>query len=236
MILAAELNPAPTEIALANFLRLVSEVESRFIVRGLATETTPTQTVELFTTLPEEQRTIAVRDLSSTLNALIELESSSPNGGYKEVAQLNRFLSERRLKMRDSDFPTLIDDGDIVEIYDSRAVQIYRNFNYLKYCPYSLTELLIHDWNTLFQRPKWVIDRLMTIMPTLFEKNARTYEYDIPEYLVSARMRRNSPGMLYNMKFATPLLDENGHTVAFITTGTVRFVPDLKVGLQIDFL
>lgn len=228
------LNNVPN-LSTANFLNLVSEVETRFIQQGLAAKTTPQSTIDLFANLTEEQRALAIYDLRSTLAALIELESSSPSAPH-DGFQLSRFLFERRLRMRDDRFPSLIDQGDIVEVYDSRAVQIYRNFAYFKYCPYSLTELLVNDWNTLFQRPTWVIDRLMKIMPALFEKNASTYEYDLPEYLVSARLHRQAKGMLYKMKYATPLVDQSGATVAFVTTGTVRFVPDLKVGLQVDFL
>jgi hypothetical protein len=225
--------------ALETVLKLAEDVESIAVQYGLLKRSSPLETKKLFHSLDLNRKAEILRDLSNTRAILtkMQLNSGLTESRSNEIKHLTSFLSMMNLKLSDDKFYDYIEDGDMIEVYDSRAIQIYRNWAFFKYCPYSLLELLVNDWNTLFVRPSWVIDRLIEMTPALFAPNATTVQYDLPEYLISARLQKNSKGLLFKMKYVSPLLDaESGFPTAFVTTGFMRPVPETETGRNIDFI
>lgn len=225
---------------LAAFLKIADEVESLAVEHGLLKKSTTLETKELFRNLDLARQGQILTDLRKTLTLLKTLQLTTTTSGNaldRDIKHLTSFLQMSNMKLGDDRFFDYVDEGDMIEVYDSRAIQIYRNWAVFRYCPYSLIELLVNDWNTLFVRPSWVIERLIELTPALFAPGARTVKYDFPEYLISARLQRPAKGLLFKMKYASPVLDiESGMPTAFVTTGMMRPAPETETGRNIDFI
>ncbi|RYZ93644.1 MAG: hypothetical protein EOP06_00310 [Proteobacteria bacterium] len=50
------------------------------------------------------------------------------------------------------DLFSIIDDQDIVEFYDLKNIQVFRNLNFFRVCSYSLEDLYARPWHELFVR------------------------------------------------------------------------------------
>ena len=139
-----------------------------------------------------------------------------------EIKLLQRALDKFGLRAKDSELDFKISDGDIFEIYNSEGLQIYRNWNFFKFCSYSLAELLTYDWTTLYERPTSVVNALMGLLPQIFGPDATTIQYEIPEYVLTERYLERTKAFKVKMKLASPLLDrQTGAVSSFITTGKV---------------
>lgn len=181
-----------------------------------------------------------VRDLTLTIDELRRLDTlgtlTSQQKRSADIEQLMRFLDQNRLHLKDESIFDLIGNDDVLEVYDHRSIQIWRNWAFFKVCPYSLFELLVNDWNTLFVRPTWVVDKLVSMIPLMFVENAQTRVYDIPEYLLRARKFPNAKGMLFKMKYVSTIYNHVGQPVAVLTTGSLRVLPEVEAGQRVDFI
>lgn len=188
--------------------------------------------------LPLARQTEITAELELMRDELKSFDSSANTAERKssDIDQLKRFLEKNRFRLNDSSFFDLIEEGDVMEVYDHRSIQIWRNWAFFKLCPYSLVELFVNDWNKLFARPTSVVEKLMAMMPGLFSERAKTQQYEIPEYLLSAREFPDSNGMLFKMKFVTTIFNHVGQPVAILTTGAVQILPEVRVGREVNFL
>jgi PAS domain-containing protein len=53
---------------------------------------------------------------------------------------------------------------DIIEVYNSDSIQLYRSLNFFEYSSYSLEDLLLNEWFHLWERPSWAIEQLMALV------------------------------------------------------------------------
>lgn len=77
-----------------------------------------------------------------------------------------------------------IRDDDLVEIYDSHFVQRFRNLLFFELCSYSVAEILIFDWPSLYRRPAEVTDELVEKFRQSFQESAKTKAFDSPPHLM----------------------------------------------------
>lgn len=63
------------------------------------------------------------------------------------------------LKLRD-DFWAKVSPDDILEIYNDEGIQVFRTFNFFNASSYSLTDLLVNEWYVLWERPKFVLQKM----------------------------------------------------------------------------
>ncbi|MBX2987344.1 MAG: hypothetical protein KF802_05545 [Bdellovibrionaceae bacterium] len=59
-----------------------------------------------------------------------------------------------------ADFFEQIEDDDIIQIYDTRGVQIFSNLKFFDVCSYNLEELYVLDWGMLWARDPEALGRL----------------------------------------------------------------------------
>lgn len=136
---------------------------------------------------------------------------------------IKRSLSRRSLEYVDSSLESRFNDGDVIEVYDSTGVQICRSWSYFKNCSYSLTDILSFSWGELYSRPRLIEKDLLVKMTQLFTKDATTFDYNLPEYVVSEKFSKRKYSFLFSMKYASPVRDKNSkQIVAFVTTGELK--------------
>jgi hypothetical protein len=66
-----------------------------------------------------------------------------------------RAIEKYRLRIRDNDLE-LIDEEDVVEMYSVEGLQMFRNLEFLQHCRYSLLEVMMYEWFTLYERASFV--------------------------------------------------------------------------------
>lgn len=77
------------------------------------------------------------------------------------------YLIERSLKfyglsLKD-DFQKILQKDDVIEVYSSDHIQIFRTFNFYKYSAYSYLDLLVNEWFHLWERPSHLLQALYKI-------------------------------------------------------------------------
>src|SRR5690349_11472052 len=133
--------PTPTfdRTLFANVLKLADDVESIAVQHGLLKRSAPVETKELFRLLSSERQEQILCDLENTRALLTKVQLDAIGGQSRalEIKNLKTFLEMMNLKLADESFFDVINEDDMIEVYDSRAIQIYRNWAFFKHCPYS---------------------------------------------------------------------------------------------------
>lgn len=145
-----------------------------------------------------------------------------------EVQCTNRFLKKLSLRYKDPCFSNYFHDGDIIEIFSSTGVQIYRSWSYFNFSSYSLGELLLYSWDELYERPKRTVDQLMSLMGVLFSPEATTIKYSdygIEPYVLRERHGEHSRAVSLDMKYATPIINDQNMPVAFASIEGGDIIP-----------
>lgn len=180
----------------------------------------------------------AVLDEKSLQLAQVRVDSllsvvAGPEGEFNE-AEIDLDVSESDLLMRflfryglysKSDFLSLIEIDDILEVYDNSGIQLYRSWNLFQYSGYSLADLMTCDWDALYSRPPEVAARLKEMMPKVFQPEFSVTAYSIPEYVIEERLTTAKSRFAFKMKYCIPLRGRSGQTMAFLSTGRIRRLP-----------
>lgn len=130
------------------------------------------------------------------------------------------------------------DKGDIIEIYNPEGVQIYRNFEFFKHVSYSFTELFANEWHVLYERPAFVIEKLIeTHQKVKLGEISTTTEYGIADHIVKERYLQNRKVFKVKMKFVSPLRDKStGLAHHTISTMSSELYVEGNDSLKLDFI
>lgn len=117
-----------------------------------------------------------------------EICSSQINEGYR--IRDNRSLTWRAFRrlglIPTSDFLSHITDEDIVEIYSTSHIQLFRNFTFFDLCSYTLEELMTQEWWRLFDRDPNIIEMIIQeATKILTGQITETYTPRIPEHVIN---------------------------------------------------
>jgi hypothetical protein len=110
------------------------------------------------------------------------------------------------------------EDGDIIEIYDSNFVQLHHNFVFYYYCSYDVLTLATAPIFDIYSRPKDINEIIFEKTKDLLMNGKSTRPFDIPiHYLKETQL--NMPRVFrIQFKVISPLVNELGETVAFVST------------------
>ena len=226
----------------STFLALVKEIEQVYSKYEIYLPDASPLALEKFVSLPIQRQVLILNDLLTTCQLAmdIEKEKNPPGiGREREIEFLRRFMKKHGLRLK-ADCLELFAEGDVIEVYNAQCVQIYRSWNFFKYSSYSVADLLIFDWDTLYERPRIIANRLMELVPLCFQPDATVIDYrenGIPEYFITERFEGHNNAYIFKMKYAMSLQDEHtGATTAFISTGSVQLADAPKVGLNVSFI
>ena len=116
-----------------------------------------------------------------------------------------------------SDFLDKIGDGDIIEIYDTQNLQIFRNFEFFQLCSYTIEEIYCRPWTTLFKRiDETITTQIVSTVERIVTENKRqTYTLNIPEHIVEEADSPFRLRMNVKLKYLSPLY-ANGSINALI--------------------
>lgn len=133
-----------------------------------------------------------------------------------EIELLEKAFGKLGVRPKSSRWRTLIQSGQLIEIYNLEMVQVYRNFEFFKQCSYDLLTLVTFPWNSLYLRPSSVTKALYARAQQILESTQETTHYHLPPHVLKENLPNSRKVFLVEMKTLTPLLDDQGETRLFL--------------------
>lgn len=84
----------------------------------------------------------------------------------------------------DENFWSTLSNDHVVEIYGEHMIQLYRSLNFFDTCGYSLPDLAAHEWYHLWERPKIVLEELISGANEVISKGLPTFKPNIRKHLI----------------------------------------------------
>lgn len=191
-----------------------------------------TEFVDLWNLLGTKQ---AVNPAEKYIKDYLEI-IKSPNGGSRaeiDLCHLKRFLAKRGYHLKDKNFESLIEDGDIIEAYDLTGTQLFRTYEFFAICSYSLYELVTENWPELYERPQLTIQIMMSEWRKILESGQPgPHRLNVPKHILK-ELRGDRNHIECELKYGWIMYDENNTPVGVLDTirGKVVPNPDRKVVL-----
>lgn len=143
------------------------------------------------------------------LNFYRTLCSEQINEGYK--IQDSKSFTWRALNklylVPPSDMFDKMMDEDIVEIYSSENIQLFRNFRFFEFCSYSLEELCCVEWWYLFDRDQTQGTKMITEIQKLLTGEIRGgFAPDVRPHVMNESQSEEKLSMNYEMRWIAPLM------------------------------
>lgn len=119
--------------------------------------------------------------------------------------------------------PNLIGDiteNEIVEIYDDKGIQLFRNLHFFDYSSYCFEDLISAPWNELYYRESQITDIILRQMGELFSyKDTSGVFYDIPDHQLTELCSEERRRILCSLRLRAPLyFARESHPVAALTS------------------
>lgn len=136
--------------------------------------------------------------------------------------QLWTFLVDKKLKYP-IDLFSHIANGDIIEVYDSNNKQVFRSYDFFKYCMYSLDELYSTPWNELYHRDEKHIAEYMRLLYVLNSTHSNDVHIvkTVPPHWVSQLKGSRQASHLLESKIICLVYDSNDDVKGYIHTQRV---------------
>jgi len=105
-----------------------------------------------------------------------------------------------------SDFLNRIECGDVVEIYNTEQVQLFRNLEFFDICSYSIEELFCVPWWRLFNRDTAVSTAIIRLVEDLYQRKFPDgISSPLPRHLVVEALSEDQFNIDFFMKYIGPL-------------------------------
>jgi hypothetical protein len=140
-----------------------------------------------FSKLPAVSQNLVLTSLGAMLSLYAEMENHGerPNDSSRLLwRSLNR-LGWRPL----SDIFDKIESDDVIEIYSSENVQIFRNMNFFRYISITLEEMCVYPWYQIAQMGVVASEYYATLAPQMQNNTiTETFRTPIPPYYAKELM------------------------------------------------
>jgi hypothetical protein len=233
----ANLNATDLELTLKV---LLSECETLLASRGIQSASTTPAALQAFHHLSPHRQTLILNELQcglTSLNEMIESPMTEKMTRDREIKVLSLYLKRMGLKVARTEIMDLIDEDDVIEIYTLEGIQIFRSWSCFHVCSYSLADLLVYDWATLYDRPSSAVTQILDCLNQATSAGTPLVKYGIPEYLMTERFVGHNNAFYFNMKYLVAVLDEKTNQVTgILSTGTARLASSPKKAMNVSFI
>jgi PAS domain-containing protein len=173
---------------------------------GIATRPYADRTNLCFARLTYEEQRIQFQHLMTYLEVCEE--TIEQGHSLKETGFLVWNLFKKMGLKSDSDIFSLLNEKDIIEIYDSNNVQIFRNVNFFRICGYTLDDLNSIPWWKLFFRDEQISRSIFAKAAALFGGESNEVISNIvPVHIVEEVESELKLKQKINLKYLIPLRD-----------------------------
>lgn len=128
------------------------------------------------------------------------------------------------LKLRPpSDLFHLLSDDDKIEVYNSHGVQVWRNFNVMKICSYTLEEMHCFSWDARYFRKESDTKAILaSVQKVLTAKESVVFPENIANHIVSERFSQKRYVLEARHDYFCPLFTKENQVGGFIVTSKVE--------------
>jgi hypothetical protein len=201
------------------------------------------QTIEQYHQLPKNDQ-VAIIDMLQKYVKILVADSQperhrSPSNKDIEIERLLRAAAEFGMRFCDESVFSQIQDGDVVEIYNTHERQIYRNLLFCKLSSYSLLDVAVYRWQDLYDRPHHSIQAIHNHVIKNFTTPVLTQKYDVAKHVLREKFiyARNPRTFLMQMKFLSPLESlETQARIGVISIAKVKLMAGLTDQKKIEIL
>jgi hypothetical protein len=189
----------------------------------------------------EKKQNLILNNIGTYLEILsqdIEIESPKPNIKIEE-ARLKKALRAFNLSALDKNIFNLIDEDDVIEIYNDEGIQLYRNITFCKLCSYSLLDLAVNSWDELYDKPTAIKNKIMSKINEVMTTSEGTVAYEMSSYIQREKFiyAKTLKTFLVKPKFISPLLDNlSGRRVAMLSTYSAKILTEGTDSLNLEII
>jgi hypothetical protein len=144
--------------------RLLESLSQELSQKGMPVRPYSTQSIFAYANLDESRKTTINQTLMGAIALLPAANIPEPTPErpvHPEKETVLQALEHFGVELRDDLWAHLQPD-EIIEIYDANDIQIFRTFNFFKVSSYSLLDLLTNEWFHLWERPKGILEIMMS--------------------------------------------------------------------------
>lgn len=144
----------------------------------------------------------------------------------------------RKLKaVPPSDIIDKIGSQDVIEIYNTEFIQIFRNLNYFDISSYTLIDVFTHQWDELYERADAHIgQQMMNVAVSVISGQAKTtFACPVDPHVLLERFSEEKLRLSMIPGFVSPLFDRDHQLVGAIFTSRVEIlesIPESKATLK----
>ena len=173
---------------------------------------------QLELTAPKQQ--LAIVEQIQVLGELFAFAASSSD--VEKDQDLEIYCVQRALwkygLVSKMDLSEIIEKDEVIEVYSTSQLQIYRNLYFFKLCSYSLFDIMSREWFELYDRPEFITRQLMGEVEETFRKDT-LHTCSLPAHLMTEKLSSSEGrSFLTNFKKMLPLYNEAGGPSAFLVT------------------
>ncbi|OFZ45735.1 MAG: hypothetical protein A2381_14900 [Bdellovibrionales bacterium RIFOXYB1_FULL_37_110] len=159
-----------------------------------------------------------INHLKPAITTISNLEHENELNIYdqKESFYLKRFLFLNKLHTN-YNLDEILDESDVIEIYDFNHIQMYRSFNFFQYCSYSFEEIFTNEWWRLFKRSIFVTNKIIETADNILTQQLIEIQHvNCPDHWVDETNSKHNFGCYVRQRIMIPLLNEKNKVVAVI--------------------
>jgi hypothetical protein len=214
------LNPKTREIAVL-MCTILEDLERLARLKGISLKGYDENSLKCFLALPEPKQKILTHAVTDYLEIVARvpgaLDPFEKISVEHEIKYLSLALRRYGLRTRDQDFDFL-KDGDIIEVYNSDWIQLYRNFEFFRHCSYTLLDLICNEVYVLYERPQQIVESMIKFCTEVLANGRETVPYMVPVHILRERYLNARKAFRIQFKYVSPLIDASGKTVAILST------------------
>lgn len=136
------------------------------------------------------------------------------------------------------DLYNTIEDGDIIEIYDTEAIQIYRNLNFFKSTNYNLLDIISNPWMYLWDRSSVIQGLLESFAAKAMSSSGdAVIQVGVPPHIIKERAFGMTQALITRPKWVGKVTDtETGRPFGLIFTVSVTAIAEGPEAEKIGFV
>jgi hypothetical protein len=208
----------------SEFLNLSLRLTDILRAEGLKTQAFKNESLPFFSALSTDKK----KEVTSLLRSYLEVCEETVASGHSlrnTNAFVWRFFTKTGL-IPTSDIMALLNDGEVVEIYDTKNVQLFRNVPFMEVCSYTIEELYCIEWWKLYHRDPKYTQQLFQQVGRLFSGEfTSTYTPDVEEHYLEEIASNDKLKMLYRLNKISPI-KLNGEISGYLVIESCKLLPN----------
>lgn len=206
-------------LSFRNLCLEVSEIVSSF---GISVKPYSDSRLPYFSTLSDDKKKYAIASLSQYLKICSAFKAYDKQADPKTLI----WFAIRQFGFRPtSDLFSYIDSEHVIEIHDLGGVQIFRNFEFYRYCSYSMEELYTLPWTDLFSHEPYSHQKLIEKAIYLLSGDVKNViKFDLPTHRIQEKMSTSKLCLDADVLYGAPLFASDNRPTATIVLERGRLI------------